>query len=139
MQNSVVGHPLACVLVFAATPLFIPRLRNAVSLKGETYSQILPNPRELISFNANRAASAIAVGSQPASCNALMPFLLAHARQNANTHTRSGNRDSSKIVPVRTVNIFWHPRQRHPPLGRLKLGLCGSTRVEIWMTTRCLA
>ena len=49
------------VLIFASVPLFIPRLRHVLSLKGETYSQILPNPRELISFKANRAAAATVI------------------------------------------------------------------------------
>jgi lysophospholipase L1-like esterase len=46
------------VLLFASTPFFIPRLRNALTVKGEPYSQILPNPRELLSFKSNHAASA---------------------------------------------------------------------------------
>jgi hypothetical protein len=47
-----------------------------------------------------------------ANCNALIPFFDEHAFQNAYTHTRSGKRVSSKIVPVRTVNIFLQPLQR---------------------------
>ncbi|MCU1264219.1 MAG: Transrane protein (Modular protein) [Acidobacteria bacterium] len=49
------------VLLFAAVPVFIPRLRNALSLKGESYSQMLPNPRELLTFKANRAAAATVI------------------------------------------------------------------------------
>jgi hypothetical protein len=56
-----------------------------------------------------------------ANCNAEISFLLAHARQNAYTHTRNGKRDSSKIVPVRTVNICLQPlqRQRCPCCARV--------------------
>lgn len=49
------------VLLFAAVPFFIPRLRSAISLKGESYSQMLPNPRELITFKANRTAAATVI------------------------------------------------------------------------------
>ena len=44
------------VVLFAAAPLFIPRLRNVLSFKGQTYRQMLPNPHDLISFKSNRAA-----------------------------------------------------------------------------------
>jgi lysophospholipase L1-like esterase len=49
------------VVLFAALPLFIPRLRNALSFKGQAYRQLLPNPQELISFKSNRAATATVV------------------------------------------------------------------------------
>jgi lysophospholipase L1-like esterase len=49
------------VLLFASLPFFIPKLRNALSLKGETYSQMLPNPRELLTFKTNRAAAATVI------------------------------------------------------------------------------
>lgn len=45
------------VVLFASAPLFIPRLRNALSVKGQTYRQMLPNPHDLIAFKANRAAA----------------------------------------------------------------------------------
>ncbi|MDQ2855245.1 MAG: GDSL-type esterase/lipase family protein [Acidobacteriota bacterium] len=49
------------VLLFASVPFFIPKLRNALSLKGESYSQMLPDPRELFTFKASRAAAATIV------------------------------------------------------------------------------
>lgn len=45
------------VLLFAALPLFIPRLRAGLSLKGENYSELLPHPRELVTFRQNKNAS----------------------------------------------------------------------------------
>jgi hypothetical protein len=47
------------------------------------------------------------------SCNTEIPFLEAHAFQNAKMQTLKGNRVSTKIVPVRTVKNFLHARQRH--------------------------
>jgi lysophospholipase L1-like esterase len=49
------------VLLFAAVPFFIPKLRNAINLKGESYNEMLPNPRELITFKANRTAAATVI------------------------------------------------------------------------------
>lgn len=49
------------VMLFASLPFFIPKLRNALSVKGETYAQMLPNPRELFTFKGNRAAAATVI------------------------------------------------------------------------------
>ena len=46
------------VLLFASFPLLVPSLRNRIRLKGDDYSQMLPNPRELVTFRANRPADA---------------------------------------------------------------------------------
>jgi len=57
------ARTILLVLIFASVPFFVPRLRNALSLKGETYSQMLPNPRELLTFRANRTAAATVIPS----------------------------------------------------------------------------
>lgn len=49
------------VLIFASVPFFIPRLQSVVRFRGESYVQVMPNPRELITFKANRAAAATVV------------------------------------------------------------------------------
>ena len=49
------------VLIFVAAPFFIPRLREALTIRGERYGQILPNLRELITFKSNSAASATVI------------------------------------------------------------------------------
>src|SRR5437773_3507390 len=54
------------VLLFASLPLFIPRLRNAVKIRGEGYKDMLPNLRELVSFKTNKAAGATVVPSSAA-------------------------------------------------------------------------
>jgi lysophospholipase L1-like esterase len=45
------------VLVFAALPLFIPRLRAGITLRGDSYGEMLPQLRELVSFRQSRNAS----------------------------------------------------------------------------------
>lgn len=39
-------------------PLFIPTLGQAIKLKGQSYREILPNPKELISFRGSQTNSA---------------------------------------------------------------------------------
>lgn len=44
------------VVAFALLPLVIPGMRGALSMKGQPYKEILPNPRQLISFKSARSA-----------------------------------------------------------------------------------
>lgn len=46
------GLTLLLVSVLATLPLCIPRLERALSFKGNSYREMLPNPRELISFRS---------------------------------------------------------------------------------------
>ena len=49
----IIGKPaqtILLVVMMAGLPLFIPRLGSALSLKGQSYREMLPNPHELISF-----------------------------------------------------------------------------------------
>lgn len=57
--TGITGKPASTILLvflIASLPLFIPRLRAALSFKGRDYRQVLPNPRDLISFKAKRTA-----------------------------------------------------------------------------------
>lgn len=50
------GRTICLVLLFAALPLFLPRLQRPLSWKGQDYKAMLPDVRELISFKSNRSA-----------------------------------------------------------------------------------
>jgi len=50
------ARTLFLVVLFATAPLFIPRLQHRLGIKGQSYRQMLPNPRALISFKGKRAA-----------------------------------------------------------------------------------
>lgn len=50
------ARTILLVLALASLPLFIPRLRERLSLKGQPYREMLPNPRELVSFKSTRSA-----------------------------------------------------------------------------------
>jgi len=54
------------VLLFAASPLFSARLRQAVTLRGEGYRQMLPEVRGLVTFKTSRTASAAVIPSSAA-------------------------------------------------------------------------
>lgn len=45
------------VLIFASLPLFIPRIRSVVVVRGEGYREIVPHVRELFSFKGTRTVS----------------------------------------------------------------------------------
>lgn len=49
------------VLLFASLPFFIPKLRSAIRVRGESYAALLPNVRELVRFNAKKSSSAAVV------------------------------------------------------------------------------
>lgn len=51
------------VLVFASLPLFVPRLRANINLRGENYRDLLPRVRELVTFKSNKGAGATIVPS----------------------------------------------------------------------------
>jgi lysophospholipase L1-like esterase len=55
------ARTILLVLIFASIPFFIPQLREFVRLRGESYSQMLPNLRELVAFKANRSAASTVI------------------------------------------------------------------------------
>ncbi|HEX8707663.1 MAG TPA: GDSL-type esterase/lipase family protein [Pyrinomonadaceae bacterium] len=46
------------VFIFAALPLFIPRLGEMVSLNGQSYREMLPDMRELVTFKGSETSGA---------------------------------------------------------------------------------
>jgi lysophospholipase L1-like esterase len=52
------ARTILLVALLASLPLVIPPLRNRLSLKGQRYSEVLPNVRELISFKENSLSGA---------------------------------------------------------------------------------
>jgi lysophospholipase L1-like esterase len=44
------------VILFALLPLMIPRLQAKLSIKGQSYRELLPHARELVSFKQNSAS-----------------------------------------------------------------------------------
>ena len=56
-MSVVLRKPARTILLtglFLLIPLLIPRLGQAIKLKGQSYREILPNPAELISFNGSQ-------------------------------------------------------------------------------------
>jgi len=49
------GRTLVLVLLFAFTPLALPTLEHRLTLKGQSYREILPDARELIAFRHQSA------------------------------------------------------------------------------------
>ena len=45
------------VILFALTPLAIPRLETKLTVKGESYRELLPHARELVAFKQHSASS----------------------------------------------------------------------------------
>src|SRR6185295_8557735 len=45
------------VILFAMAPLFIPGLRDRLSVKGESYRELLPHASELVSFKQHSASA----------------------------------------------------------------------------------
>src|SRR5262249_2001096 len=60
------ARTILLVTLLASLPLFIPSLRHRLSLKGQSYSEVLPNVRELISFKENTASAAALPSSNSA-------------------------------------------------------------------------
>ncbi|HEY6805064.1 MAG TPA: GDSL-type esterase/lipase family protein [Pyrinomonadaceae bacterium] len=62
------ARTIAFVIFFAFAPLAIPALRDRLSVKGESYRELLPHASELVSFKEHSiSATAIASSSEPAS------------------------------------------------------------------------
>jgi lysophospholipase L1-like esterase len=64
--RAVFGKPAQTILLvigLAVLPLLIPRLGRALSIKGQSYREMLPSPRELVSFKG--AASHSGAGDLP--------------------------------------------------------------------------
>jgi lysophospholipase L1-like esterase len=51
------------VFIFAALPLFIPNLAQLLGMKDQPYGDMLPNPRELITFKSSSGSDASIPGS----------------------------------------------------------------------------
>src|SRR5262245_3467308 len=51
------ARTILLVTVFATLPLFIPALEHHLSLKGQSYREVLPNVRELITFRHHSASA----------------------------------------------------------------------------------
>ena len=49
------AQTMLLVIVLAVLPLLIPRLGKVLTIKGQPYREILPSPRELISFKGSEA------------------------------------------------------------------------------------
>ena len=69
---------MALVVSFAALPLFMPSLARVLSVKGQSYREMLPNPYELISFKSK---------TSPAGTIGL---------------SNSGSADTSEVIAVNT-------------------------------------
>lgn len=55
------------VFIFAALPLFIPKLSAMLSSEGQPYSKMLPNPHDLVTFKSSSSSDmSILGGSEPA-------------------------------------------------------------------------
>lgn len=50
------AQTILLVAILAVLPLLIPRLGNALSLKGQPYREMLPSPHELISFKGSETS-----------------------------------------------------------------------------------
>jgi lysophospholipase L1-like esterase len=48
------AQTIVLVAVFMVAPLLIPGMANRLSLKGQAYREMLPSPRDLISFNGSK-------------------------------------------------------------------------------------
>ena len=55
------AQTILLVFIFAALPLFIPRLANMLSLNDQPYREMLPNPHELITFKNSSGAGDSAI------------------------------------------------------------------------------
>lgn len=54
------------VMLFSFLPLVIPRLQQRLTIKGQSYREVLPNLRELVSFKQNSAsATTLATENEP--------------------------------------------------------------------------
>jgi lysophospholipase L1-like esterase len=51
------ARTILLVTLFASLPLLIPALRHRISVKGQNYSEVLPNVRELVSFKEHSASA----------------------------------------------------------------------------------
>ncbi|HEX8072348.1 MAG TPA: GDSL-type esterase/lipase family protein [Pyrinomonadaceae bacterium] len=54
------AQTILLVAVFLTIPLFVPRFASRLSVKGQTYREMLPSPRELVSFKGSETAPAAA-------------------------------------------------------------------------------
>src|SRR5215204_271690 len=62
------------IVVFIVTPLFIPPLQNKLSVKGESYQELLPHAQDLVTFKQNSAtATPLAVAEVTESLEAPKP------------------------------------------------------------------
>lgn len=64
---------LALVVSLAVLPLFIPRLEKVLRVKGQSYREMLPDLRELISFKSKNSPSSTIGISDAASAETLEP------------------------------------------------------------------
>ncbi|HXD32417.1 MAG TPA: GDSL-type esterase/lipase family protein [Pyrinomonadaceae bacterium] len=55
------AQTIAFVLLFAAVPLLVPRLRTGINLRGENYREMLPQIRELVTFKTNQGSGSTIV------------------------------------------------------------------------------
>src|SRR5687768_12510988 len=56
------AQTILLVFIFASLPLFIPSLGKILGMKDQAYSEMLPNPRELITFKRGGASEGIPGG-----------------------------------------------------------------------------
>jgi lysophospholipase L1-like esterase len=54
------------VFIFASLPLFIPSLGNMLGMKEQPYGDMLPDPKELITFKSNGSSDSSIPGGGPA-------------------------------------------------------------------------
>lgn len=54
------------VFIFASLPLFIPSLGNMLGMKDQPYGEMLPDPRELITFKGSGSSDSSIPGGGPA-------------------------------------------------------------------------
>lgn len=53
------------VFIFASLPLFIPTLGNMLGMKDQPYGDMLPDPRELVTFKSTGSSDSIIPGGGP--------------------------------------------------------------------------
>ena len=54
------------VFIFASLPLFFPKLGNMLGMKDQPYGDMLPDPRELITFKSSGSSDSSIPGGSPA-------------------------------------------------------------------------